>query len=1030
MKLRTFLILVFIVLSLVVRGQTGETYLLGNVIKSGSADDESYGPYNIGFNFTFFGNTYTQFYVNTNGQILFGAGTDVSEEVSIPDATVPNNFIAALWDDLIVSGTGKILYTTVGASPNRKLIIQATNMGFYPNPIFMGTFLVILYEGTNKIQVQYRIIIDNTSTRAHGGSATIGIENSTGTAGVQYAYHSTTAISTGKAISFTPSGSTYTLNSNATYDPVVLTTNLTLPEPGIPSLLSPQQDAVIGSSYTFEWAESGNSANYTLLISNYSDIGAATSYNAGTNLSYDVSGLILDTTYFWGVFASNATGTTWCEIKRFYTSSAAPLVAVPQTVWVEQNQEKTIKLNYTGGDASAKSAIITSLPSQGQLWQVSGGVKSTQITTVPTQLTDPQFNVTYVANGGTGNGIGDFNFHFHDFTGDSPSATITVNVSPPGMPDLLYTAKTTTYIEMQFDLQMANPAGKEGMFTAMVNGSEATISSLALKEGDPYTVLATLTNPISLSDGVTIAYTAGNITSSVGGYLASFDPQTVTLRAQTISFPTNLTRKFNESPFTLSATASSGLSMTYSSSNLTVATIMGFTATLVSLGTSEITARQAGNATWAPANYAKLLTVSKGDQIITFGTLPAKTYGDADFAISATTSSGLSVSFSGNDNSVATVIGNIVHITGGGTVVITASQAGNSYWNPAPNVPQTLTVAKAGQTISFGSLPVKTYGDADFTISATSSSGLQVSFASGNTAIATVTGNLVHITGTGDVVITASQPGNTNYAAATDVPQTLTINKANQTISFNSLPDKTYGDADFTLGAVASSGLAVSYLSSNTGVATVSGDMAHITGVGNVTFTASQPGNSNYNPVNPDVQQSIVISKGDQTITVTDYPERLLVTQTGTISAISSASLPVSFESENESIASVSGGTVTGLSSGTAQIRAFNDGDSNYNPAEEFVTIEITSNHRDILYLFTPNNDGFNPLWVLPQLQEWGKSDVRVYSRSGKLVYSNPDYNNEWDGTSGGNPVPEGAYYFVIKTENAGTVKGTVNIVR
>jgi gliding motility-associated-like protein len=82
------------------------------------------------------------------------------------------------------------------------------------------------------------------------------------------------------------------------------------------------------------------------------------------------------------------------------------------------------------------------------------------------------------------------------------------------------------------------------------------------------------------------------------------------------------------------------------------------------------------------------------------------------------------------------------------------------------------------------------------------------------------------------------------------------------------------------------------------------------------------------------------------------------------------------------------------------------------------------------MHLFTPNNDGFNDLWELPDLVTWGKCDVKVYNRWGKLVFADANYNNLWDGTSNGSPLPEGAYYFVIKTENAGTVTGTVNIVR
>jgi gliding motility-associated-like protein len=45
-------------------------------------------------------------------------------------------------------------------------------------------------------------------------------------------------------------------------------------------------------------------------------------------------------------------------------------------------------------------------------------------------------------------------------------------------------------------------------------------------------------------------------------------------------------------------------------------------------------------------------------------------------------------------------------------------------------------------------------------------------------------------------------------------------------------------------------------------------------------------------------------------------------------------------------------------------------------------------------------------------------------------VFAQDNYDNLWDGTSNGNPLPEGPYYYVIKTQNAGTIKGTVNLVR
>jgi hypothetical protein len=605
-------VIILSLFSAVVKSQPAESLYLGTIIHSDYMDDASYGPYEIGFNFTFYGNTYHQFYVNTNGQVFFGDPSVSGEEAAIPDTTAPNNFIAALWDDLMISSAGKILYTTVGAAPNRKLIIQATNMGFYPFPIFMGTYLVILYETSNKIQVQYRIIIDATSERAHGMSATIGIENADGTEGVQYSYHNSTAISTGKAISFTPSGSTYSMNTDATYDGVLLTTNTTLPEPGIPQLLSPPQDAIIGSGHTFEWSESGNSASYTLLLSTApnSDLGSAVRYNAGANLSYTVSGLIIDTTYFWGVFAQNATGTTWCEINRFTTSSTPPLAAVPQTLWVEQSQEKVINLGYTGGDASAKTAIITSLPLQGQLYQYNAGLKGPQITAVPATVSDAGRNIIYVANGTTGNGAGNFNFRVHDNTGYSPIVQNTIHVSPPGIPLLLYVARNTG-IEMQFDKNMANPSGRQSQFTVTVNGLNDPVTSLALKDGDPTTIIATLTTPLTGTETVTISYTAGDVTSAVGGWLASFSAQSVTLRSQTITFNELTLRHLGDAPFNLTASASSGLALTYSSTNLSVATVVGGTVTIIGTGTTDITARQAGNSTYAPARYTRTLTVTE-----------------------------------------------------------------------------------------------------------------------------------------------------------------------------------------------------------------------------------------------------------------------------------------------------------------------------------------------------------------------------------------------------------------------------------
>jgi hypothetical protein len=160
------------------------------------------------------------------------------------------------------------------------------------------------------------------------------------------------------------------------------------------------------------------------------------------------------------------------------------------------------------------------------------------------------------------------------------------------------------------------------------------------------------------------------------------------------------------------------------------------------------------------------------------------------------------------------------------------------------------------QTISFGTLPSRTYGDPDFTVAATASSGLPVSFTA--TDSCTVSGSTVHLTGAGSCTVTAHQAGDSTYAPAADVSQVFSIAQASQTISFAPLPDRTFGDPDFTVSATASSGLAVSFAAS--GQCTVSGSTVHLTAAGSCTIAASQGGNANYTAATP-VQQSFAIDQ-------------------------------------------------------------------------------------------------------------------------------------------------------------------------
>jgi hypothetical protein len=95
-----------------------------------------------------------------------------------------------------------------------------------------------------------------------------------------------------------------------------------------------------------------------------------------------------------------------------------------------------------------------------------------------------------------------------------------------------------------------------------------------------------------------------------------------------------------------------------------------------------------------------------------------------------------------------------------------------------------------------------------------------------------------------------------------------------QTITFGPLADETYGNADFAIGATATSGLPVVFTAS--GNATVSEDTGtsvwyvQITGAGSATITAHQAGNVSYSPA-PDVAQTLAIDKAAASINVTPY---------------------------------------------------------------------------------------------------------------------------------------------------------------
>ena len=246
-------------------------------------------------------------------------------------------------------------------------------------------------------------------------------------------------------------------------------------------------------------------------------------------------------------------------------------------------------------------------------------------------------------------------------------------------------------------------------------------------------------------------------------------------------------------------------------------------------------------------------------QTISFAALSDVTFGVAPFTISATSDSGLTVSFASTTLSVCTVSGTTVTIVSGGPCSITASQPGDANYAPATPVVRGFTVNKATQTISFGTHADVAFGIAPFNLTASSTSGLTVGFASTTPLVCTVTSQTVTLVGAGLCSINATQTGNTSYLPAASVGQSFNVNKGSQTINFPALLPVSVAATPFALSATATSGLTVSFASTTTDVCTVSNGILSPKATGTCTVTASQGGNANYLAA-PSVMQSFSIN--------------------------------------------------------------------------------------------------------------------------------------------------------------------------
>jgi hypothetical protein len=397
--------------------------------------------------------------------------------------------------------------------------------------------------------------------------------------------------------------------------------------------------------------------------------------------------------------------------------------------------------------------------------------------------------------------------------------------------------------------------GTTASTTTNVNGRVRACWTLGAEAGSN-TLIATPTTGGDVPEGVTFSPATSTFTATalkasasitLGGFSQMYDgnPKSVTVTTNPVGLDT--------------------VNVTYNGSSI-VPTAGGSYTVVATLNNPSYEGTATGTLVITRAPQSSLSVT--GPSTATFGDAPVQ------LAASGGGSSG-ALTFDATGSTACTVspAGMLSITSGTGTCAITATNAGDTNYDPITSTAFTITINKASQgSLTVTGPPTATYGGGTIPLGTTGGLGsgsvsYDASTTPGACSVNATSGVLSISIGTGSCVVTATKGGDANYNPVTSGALIIALSKAGQSISFTAPPSATYGDPSFTLTANATSGLPVAYSVGAGSNCTISGSTVSLTGAGSCVLTASQGGDANfYNGASP-VTQSVSIAKRGATAT-------------------------------------------------------------------------------------------------------------------------------------------------------------------